>query len=727
VTTDHSEKVEAALRSLQFRYRGVPSDAQITVATFEQGRFGFKQFRADQLELIASRYAGDDAVEVWTRTSVLRPTFESVDRDSGRSKRGGEKDTWGTTNIHVDIDPRPDEAKGETVEQWRERMLVEFLRLPVEPSGIESSGRGFHLYWKLETFAEGEEALQKVKGANKWWSNYFGDTGDKCFDLSRVLRLPGTYNPKGEGSWSTIVAHSERTYSLDDFEQASLTGEELDPTEIVEETLPLDFAAALQQTNKKLWDRIWTEETAFAAGAPHNNGRVIRHRNDYFIALQLLRTGCTPGQVASVLMHPTWFSGSKWRDEGRHDSYIAVTIARAKQDVAAPELTTEPELVAWLRDKHDIMYYGKQWYEWDEDRGVYVADQYLLSRHVQRYAGTKCKPSLISGTETMLRPWCDVSGTLTSDTTHLINTPGGMLEWETGRLLAHNQGWKSMFQIDAEWDEKVDCSEVDEYLASLFEPDAVRAWWEFAGYALMVEHTQHKWRSCLAIIGPARTGKSTLLAALEEFVGRQYVSHLSLAELTGEGNNFTTSFLVGKLLNIDPDAPYEKGMRNQHLIKQLASGDPVGIERKGDPDHMSANLPVKLAFGMNDLPIAAMADQAFYDRWIPLYIRNDRRSKPFTQGSKETKLNRHLTLLSSKKNRSAWLLRSVEGLRSMLANNGHAQTDMIKKNRTDFQQKSDPVFAFLATACEAQETKFLGVKDFYPFYVLCPHGFSAAE
>jgi hypothetical protein len=54
----------------------------------------------------------------------------------------------------------------------------------------------------------------------------------------------------------------------------------------------------------------------------------------------------------------------------------------------------------------------------------------------------------------------------------------------------------------------------------------------------------------------------------------------------------------------------------------------------------------------------------------------------------------------------------------MLANNGHAQTDMIKKNRTDFQQKSDPVFAFLATACEAQETKFLGVKDFYPFYVL---------
>jgi P4 family phage/plasmid primase-like protien len=416
-------------------------------------------------------------------------------------------------------------------------------------------------------------------------------------------------------------------------------------------------------------------------------------------------------------MHPTWFSGSKWREEGRHESYISVTIARAKQDVAAPELSDEPSLVQYLRDKHDIMYYGKQWYEWDQDKGVYVPDQYLLSRHVQRYAGAKCRPSLITGTEVMLRPWCDVSGSLPGDSTHLINTPDGMLEWSTGRLLDHNQGWKSMFQIEAKWDPKVDCSEVDEYLASLFEPDAVLAWWEFAGYSLMVEHTQHKWRSCLAIIGPARTGKSTLLAALEEFVGRQYVSHLSLAELTGDGNNFTTSFLVGKLLNIDPDAPYEKGMRNQHLIKQLASGDPIGIERKGDPDHMSANLPVKLAFGMNDLPIAAMADQAFYDRWIPLYIRTDRRARPFTQGSKETKLNRHLTLLSTAKNRSAWLLRSIEGLRSMATHNGHKQSTMIRQNRTDFQSKSDPVFAFLQTACTAQADTWLGVRDFYTHYV----------
>jgi P4 family phage/plasmid primase-like protien len=717
--SEHEERVAAALQSLQFRYKGVPEDAQITVATWEEGRFGFKQFRANQLDIIAGRYAGDESVEVWTRTSVLGSAFASTDKETGRSIRGGEKDTWGTTNVHVDIDPRPKEELGETVEGWRERMLREFEHLPIQPSGIESSGRGFHLYWKIG-WTEGEEGLQKVKQANKWWSAYFGDSGDKCFDLSRVLRLPGTFNPKQDGGWATIVYHTDVVYDLSQFELASLTSDELNPEEIVEEVLPIDFAQQLRTSNGKLWDRIYTEETAFAAGAPHNNGRVIRHRNDYFIALQLMRYGYTPGQVASVLMHPTWFSGQKWREEGRHESYIAVTIGRAKQDVAAPELTTEPELVAYLRDKHDLMYYGKQWYEWDNDRGVYVPDQYLLSRHVQRYAALKCKPSLITGTESMLRPWCDVSGSLPTDSTHLINTPDGMLEWQTGKMFPHNQGWKSMFQIEAKWDPRVDCREVDEYLASLFEPDAVLAWWEFAGYSLMVEHTQHKWRSCLAIIGPARTGKSTLLGALEEFVGRQYVSHLSLAELTGEGNNFTTSFLVGKLLNIDPDAPYEKGMRNQHLIKQLASGDPVGIERKGDPDHMSANLPVKLAFGMNDLPIAAMADQAFYDRWIPLYIRTDRRAKPFTQDSKETKLNRHLTLLSSAKNRSAWLKRSVEGLCSMAENNGHKQSEMIRKNRTDFQSKSDPVFAFLQQGCTSQDDKWLGVKDFYgPYTVWC--------
>src|SRR5690606_3978350 len=124
-----------------------------------------------------------------------------------------------------------------------------------------------------------------------------------------------------------------------------------------------------------------------------------------------------------------------------------------------------------------------------------------------------------------------------------INTLDGMLNIHTGELKPHAPAYMSLSQVPARWDPEADTTEVDAFVSGILAEDCIDLWWMFCGYCLYMDHPL-PYRVLLTVVGPARSGKTTLLEALRYFLGPQNVSVVPLQSLAGRGNNFTTSAFV---------------------------------------------------------------------------------------------------------------------------------------------------------------------------------------
>ena len=155
--------------------------------------------------------------------------------------------------------------------------------------------------------------------------------------------------------------------------------------------------------------------------------------------------------------------------------------------------------------------------------------------------------------------------------------------------------------------------------------------------------------------------------------------------------------MIGKLLNMDVDAPYEVPAKKLALLKKLAERMGIPVERKFE--HAGeADLNVKLAFAMNDFPRFGIADDAVYDRWVVLQPRTD--LPAMYPGKNGGVANLHKTLLSSDTNRSAWLLRSVEGLHDLMQEGGFPDTEIVMQGRNQMRYASDSVYRFWVDCTE---------------------------
>jgi P4 family phage/plasmid primase-like protien len=682
---DRSESRAELLKALRFRFGGLPPEGQIVVNTCnpDDTDFRTRAFRTQELERIAETFAvgdGETPQHVWARLSTVK---DEVHLSS--STRGTEKDTYQTQLCHVDLDPDPDMDYAD----WRAVTLEALRQFDPPPSGIEDSGRGYYAFWKL---LDPTKNWQRVKKINKWLALQLG--GDYCFDVSHIFRLPGTLNPKpGVMRYSTVISyHPDRLYQLDAFGEADLTSKDLrvQESDLQPEVLPLDLESRLQATSKRLWQRIFTEESAQEAGASMKEDRsgVDRSRNDFTIATHCMRMGLTAGQVYAILTHPTWFSGSKFR-QFRSDSYVVMTIERASAMVSSTE-QTNPVLVGQrLLEEEDFMHYLTQWWRYDSERGVYESADRWITAATQDIAGMQWRRALSEEVMAYMLPHVSVNTADIPRQAELTNVKNGMLNWKTGELSAHSSRWKSILQVDAAWDPKADCRQVDAFVESILPEEAISTWWMFCGYCLYTD-VPLPYRVILCVVGPKATGKSTLVNALIYFLGGSNVSHTSLAELTGAGNQFTTYQLAGRLLNADMDAPYDRPVRDVHTLKKLAAGDPIMIERK-NKDATAVELPVKLLFTTNGFSVAENADEGYFDRWKVIKVRDDHR---FDITNPNRKVLAHVALMGSARNRSAWLKRSVEGLQALTAAGGFPKTKYFEESEKEMRMHADTVYRF---------------------------------
>lgn len=249
---------------------------------------------------------------------------------------------------------------------WREAAVRELRDLHPAPSLIVDSGRGYHGYWLLapRIRLDGPESARlaaMVVSCNATLRTLLGEaglTGDVVSDLARVLRLPGSFNPKpGGGPCRLLLADGPR-YRMEDltaelrpfmlrFESAPSTPRPSRPSAPVEVAPPHPRRRgrpSLGVTRRDLrtlkpWARALVEGGTWRFGSryarPDGRG-VDRSRGDLAAVGAMVKARWTDAQIVAAFAREQWFIGTRFRalrdaeSPERAQDYLRRTIAKAR-------------------------------------------------------------------------------------------------------------------------------------------------------------------------------------------------------------------------------------------------------------------------------------------------------------------------------------------------------------------------------------------------------------
>jgi P4 family phage/plasmid primase-like protien len=122
----------------------------------------------------------------------------------------------------------------------------------------------------------------------------------------------------------------------------------------------------------------------------------------------------------------------------------------------------------------------------------------------------------------------------------------------------------------------------------------------------------HPWlRKSFFFYGPPRTGKSTTLDLIEDFLGSENCSALNIQQL---GSKNGPAELVGKLANISNETVSKKSFQDD-MFKAIVSGESITVEKKFKDPFQYRNI-AKCFFAGNGFPRIEDESEAVWDRLV---------------------------------------------------------------------------------------------------------------
>lgn len=171
-------------------------------------------------------YKGQNADEVvtaalkganWTNV-YFTPALLSMDAFRARNN-----DVLGTWVLWADIDAGH-HRNADLIEEGRvawERLEPRLRRLRCFPTAVVNSGHGFHCYWRLNQFIPGRDVRVLLERLNEQLAAAGIYADSHCTNPARLLRVPYTFNAKGDDIVPCSVQHlasdlSAATYRVED-------------------------------------------------------------------------------------------------------------------------------------------------------------------------------------------------------------------------------------------------------------------------------------------------------------------------------------------------------------------------------------------------------------------------------------------------------------------------------------------------------------------------------
>lgn len=235
-------------------------------------------------------------------------------------------------------------------------------------------------------------------------------------------------------------------------------------------------------------------------------------------------------------------------------------------------------------------------------------------------------------------------------------------------------------RIPADYEKDAYPERFNDFLFDVLPRDDVSVMWELIGYCLYRGYPHQK---AFMFIGEGANGKSTLLAALGEFLGTENIATVELQELAE--NRFAPAELDGKLANISPDISAE-GLEQTGTFKALTGGDRIRAERKYENAYHFENY-AKLIFSANTVPPAADETYAYERRWLYFDFPNT--------FSGDDAVPQEELLQAFREERAGILNMAIESFQDLHERGGFEDTTFMRSNDRAHDRATDPTIEFV--------------------------------
>ena len=285
---------------------------------------------------------------------------------------------------------------------------------------------------------------------------------------------------------------------------------------------------------------------------------------------------------------------------------------------------------------------------------------------------------------------------LNSDT-NLINFTNGVWDISTRQMLPHDSKYLQTLQIPHEVGVYKPFKQTRLYRffkKTKLKQEDVKMILQYMAYCMTLKHGL---KTFMVLKGKSNTGKSVLIRFIEELVGHQNTSALSMHELN---MRFYPAQLYNKLLNACADNN-SLPLQSIDSLKKITGGDLIMHEKKGsDPFFFTPFC--KLIFSFNQMPLQLEEkSNAFYKRMRILSMEtelflNDAYVNDLCTNGVEEIIPYLLTLLPLTEIRN---------------------TEMSAKLVEELRQDSDSIHAFIEKKCKLGPKEKALKNDFYLEYV----------
>jgi len=624
-----------------------------------------------------------------------------------RMKQGGAKKNveWVST-FHAEVDYGNDGHKKAPLHANYDEALDAIDQFAFEPSIITHSGGGFHCYWVLGSPINVKETgVDKIEGINKKLSALIGgDPGTQ--DISRVLRVPGTFNFKMPDNPRpvTLVADSGKYYDLGDFKYLVLPDEK--PLELREDvpTLSNNNTANNVNLNPADIDRLPVSERIKNLIRYGNDGTYAsRSDADFSVILALINCGRSENDIKQVFL--THKIGVKFREHPSPDQYLKYSIDKAKKlSNLTPEERENPLFVSGSIHKTDRGGYHLDLVNFQE----YMVKKYRMrildkEKTVFRYNGkcyeevtwelnnicqrelgryrqaftTKCLADFAhyaEGDKSFVK-----NEKARTDQLSYLTLENGLYSIDDNKLVPHTPDIFTTNLLPYNYDPNALCPRFMQFLDEVFlcEKDDIDFIQEAVGYAF---HKSIPTPAVFFLIGSGSNGKSVFINTIANLVGRENTSNISFSSLSDE---YYILELFQKMINISGETPVKN--INSDTIKAVVGGDWV-TGRKLYKQPMKFRPFAKHFLAMNKAP---KLNDTSHGMWRRIYPINFPRT--FTEKDMDRQLEGKLALeLSGIFN---WALEGYKRLRQK--DYALKESKSMKSMKQEYRNETDSVRAFV--------------------------------
>lgn len=281
--------------------------------------------------------------------------------------------------------------------------------------------------------------------------------------------------------------------------------------------------------------------------------------------------------------------------------------------------------------------------------------------------------------------------------TQLINFKNGVWDIQNAKMLPHDSKYLQTIQIPHEVGVYKPFQETRLYkffeLTGLSDKD-VEMILRYMAYCLTLNFGL---KTFMILCGQSNTGKSVLIRFIENMVGKQNVSALSMHELS---QRFYPAQLYNRLLNSCADNG-SLPLSSIENLKKITGGDQIMHEKKGKEPFFFTPF-CKLLFSFNQLPLQLEEkSNAFYKRMRILYM------------NKELFLNdEYVNTLCSEESISE----IIPYLLGLLPVDSIPRTPTSDKLVESLRQDSDSIHAFISKACYTDSEAIIDKDVLYEAY-----------